>query len=181
MSNKRRQADAAADWRIDSRQRLHLGYEYEHIDRWCGNALANHAQGELSSANAGYYVVASCVQVPKNSEDRLVGSYRFRPSDRLEFNAGVTHADRNAEVNPSFYNPMQSNSQGFENYGYLAFFDASRRQNLYKAGVTWQATDRFSVGLNGRRTRDDYYDSALGVQHGDSASANLDLEWSVTE
>ena len=181
MSNKRRQADAAADWRIDSRQRLHLGYEYEHIDRWCGNALANHAQGELSSANAGYYVVASCVQVPKNSEDRLVGSYRFRPNDRLEFNAGVTHADRSAEVNPSFYNPMQSNSQGFENYGYLAFFDASRRQNLYKAGVTWQATDRFSVGLNGRRTRDDYYDSALGVQHGDSASANLDLEWSVTE
>ena len=36
------------------------------------------------------------------------------------------------------------------------------------------------MGLNGRRTRDDYYDSALGVQQGDSASANLDLEWSIT-
>ena len=40
------------------------------------------------------------------------------------------------------------------------------RQNLFKAGVNWQATDKFTLGLNGRRTKDDY-DSTLGVQKGE--------------
>ena len=181
MSNKRQQFDAAADWRIDARQRLHLGYEYEHFDRWCGNALANNAQGELSTTNAGYYVFASCVQVPKDTENKFVGTYKFKLSEKLAFNAGYTHADRSADVNPSFYNPMQGNNQGFENYGYLAFFDASRRENLFKAGLAWQATDKLSIDLNGRRTKDNYYDSALGVQNGDSGSANLDIDYSLSE
>ncbi len=121
------------------------------------------------------------MQVPKDSENKLVGTYRLQASDKVEFNAGYTHADRKADVNPSFYNPMQGNDEGFENYGYLAFFDASRRENLYKAGVIWQATDKLSVGLNGRGTRDGYYDSALGVQNGDSGSANLDVDYSLSE
>ena len=181
MSNKREQFDASADWRIDPRQRLHLGYEYDHVDRWCGNALANNAQGELSTTNAGYYVFASCVQVPRDTENKLVSNYKFKFSEKLEFSAGYNHADRSADVNPSFYNPMQANNQGFENYGFLAFFDASRREDLFKAGLTWTATDKLSVGLNGRRTKDDYYDSALGVQNGESGSANLDLNYAVSE
>ena len=181
MSNKREQFDLAADWRIDQRQRLHLGYEYDHIDRWCGNALANNAQGSLSTTNAGYYVLASCVQVPKDTENKLVGTYKLKLGEKVDFSAGYTRADRNADVNPSFYNPMQANNQGFENFGYLAFFDASRRQNLFKAGVNWQANDKFSVGVNGRYTKDDYYDSALGVQNGNSGSTNVDATYNVSE
>lgn len=181
MSNKREQFDAAVDWRIDPRQRLHVGYEYEHIERWCNNALANNAQGKLSATNAGYYVFASCVQVPRNTENKLVTAYKLKLAEKIEFSAGYTYADRSARVNPSFYNPMQTNNQGFENYGFLAFFDASRRENLFKAGVNWQATDKFSIGLNGRHTKDDYYDSALGVQNGESSSANLDANYSLSE
>ena len=180
MSNKREQFDMALDYRIDSMQRLHVGYEYDHIERWCDNALANNAQGTLSATNAGYYVVASCVQVPKNNENKLVTTYKLKVNDRLDFNAGYTYADRSADVNASFYNPMQANSQGFENFGFLAFFDASRQENLFKAGVNWQASDKFTVGLNGRHTVDDY-DSTLGVQTGDASSANLDLSYSVSE
>jgi len=180
MSNKREQFDLAADYRIDSRQKLHLGYEYDHIDRWCDNALANNAQGELSTANTGYYTFASCVQVPKNTENKLVATYKIKFNDRLDFNAGYTHGDRSADVNPSFYNPMQANNQGFENFGYLAFFDASRKENLFKAGVNWQLNDKFSVGVNGRHMKDDY-DSILGVQNGDASSANVDLNYSVSE
>jgi len=181
MSNKRTQFDAALDYRFDLRQRLHVGYEYDHINRWCRNALANNAQGELTEANAGYYTVASCVQIPRNTENKLVTTYKIKLNDKLDFNAGYTHADRSADVNPSFYNPMQANNNGFENFGFRAFFDASRRENLFKSGVTWQATDKLSFGLNGRHTKDDYYDSPLGVQDGKSASANLDANYSITE
>lgn len=181
MSHKRYQFDLGGDWRFDSRQRLHLGYEYDKIERWCGNPLANNAQGELSTTNAGYYTNASCVQIPKNSEDRIVATYNLKLIDTVSFNAGYTYGDRKATVNQSFYNPMQSNDEGFENFGYRAFFDASRKQDLYKAGVTWQATSKFDVGLNGRHTKDDYYDSPLGVQNGESSSANLDANYSFNE
>jgi MtrB/PioB family decaheme-associated outer membrane protein len=181
MSNKREQFDLGGDWRITSDQRLHLGYEWDKIERWCSNSLANAAQGELSATNAGYYTTASCVQVPKNTEDRLVATYNLKLLDSVSFNAGYTYGDRKADVNSSFYNPMQGNNQGFENFGYIAYFDASRKQDLYKAGVTWQATSKFSVGLNGKHTQDDYYDSSLGVQNGDSSSANLDANYSFNE
>lgn len=180
MSNKRTQFDLGADYRFSAHQKLHLGYESERINRWCNNPLANNAQGELSATNAGYYTTASCVQVPRNSENRLVATWRASLGESVNVNAGFTHGRRSSEVNRSFYNPMQANNQGFENYGYLAFFDASRRQNLFKAGVTWQATDRFTIGLNGRRTNDDY-DSTLGVQKGDTSSANLDASFSYSE
>lgn len=181
MSNKRLQFDLAADYRVDSRQRLHFGYEYDRIERWCDNALANDARGILSATNAGYYVIASCVQVPKNTENRFVGTYKLKVGDNLDFNAGYTHGQRKADVNRSFYNPMQGNSQGFENFGYLAFFDASRKEDLIKGGVVWQATDKFTLGLNGRHTKDDYNDSTLGVQNGESSTANLDASYSYSE
>lgn len=181
MSNKRYQFDVGGDWRIDPRQRLHLGYEYDHIDRWCSNALANTAQGELSATNAGYYTTASCVQIPKDKENRLVATYKLKLSDTLDLNAGYTYGRRKADVNSSFYNPMQANDEGFENFGYRAFFDASRNQDLFKAGVNWQATDKLSLGLNGRHTKDEYPDSPLGVQNGDSSSANLDANFSYSE
>jgi MtrB/PioB family decaheme-associated outer membrane protein len=181
MSNKRYQFDLSGDWRIDTRQRLHVGYEYDKIERWCSNALANNAQGTLSTTNAGYYTTASCVQVPKDTENRLVTTYNLKLIDSVSFNAGYTYGDRKADLNSSFYNPMQANSQGFENFGYVAFFDASRKQDLFKAGVTWQATSKFDVGLNGRHTKDDYYDSPLGVQNGDTSSANLDSNYNFNE
>jgi MtrB/PioB family decaheme-associated outer membrane protein len=181
MSNKREQFDIGGDWRIDARQRLHLGYEYDHIDRWCDNALANNAQGELSKTNAGYYTTASCVQVPKNKENRLVTTYKINVADKVDVSAGYTYGRRTAEVLPSFYNPMQAEAEGFENFGYIAFFDASRKQNLFKAGVNWQATDKFTLGVNGRYTKDDYFDSTLGVQDGKSESANVDANYSFSE
>lgn len=180
MSNKRYQGELSADYRFNSHQRLHLGYEYDAVDRWCRNALANNAQGVLSDTNQGYYTVASCVQVPKNKENRFGGKYTIRFGESVDVYASYEHAHRNATVNASFYNPMQANEEGFENYGFLAFFDASRSQNLFKGGVTWQATNKLSLGLNGRRTKDNY-DSTLGVQDGESASANLDASFSYSE
>ena len=180
MSNKRYQAELGGDYRFDSRQRLRVGYEYDSIKRWCGNALANTAQGELSDTNQGYYTVASCVQVPKDTENRLGAKYTLKAGDSVDFYASYMYGRRHATVNPSFYNPMQANEEGFENFGYLAFFDASRTQNAFKAGINWQATSKLTLGLNGRQTKDDY-DSTLGVQNGESSTANIDATFSYSE
>jgi len=181
LSTKREQFDVGGDWRITSTQKLHFGYEYDYIERWCRNELANNAQGELSTVNAGYYTTATCVQEPKDRENRVGATYRIKAWDSFDFNAGYTWGRREATVNPSFYNPMQSVADGFENFGYRAFFAASREQNLVKAGVNWQATQKFSIGLNGRYAHDDYFDSPLGVQNGKTESANLDANYGFSE
>jgi MtrB/PioB family decaheme-associated outer membrane protein len=181
MSNKRTQAELAADYRVANDQTLHLGYEYEQFERFCLDARANDAQGSLSTTNAGYYTTASCAQVPKSSEDKISAGYRLRAQSELQFNVGVGYADRKSTVNPSFYNPMQANSQGFENYGYVAFFQASRHELSAKAGVDWQATSKLDVNLSGRVLKDDYVDSALGVQNSKGASANLDATYELSE
>lgn len=118
--------------------------------------------------------------MPKNTENRLVATYKLKVGETVNFNAGYTYGRRTATVNSSFYNPMQANDEGFENFGYVAFFDASRRENLFKAGVSWQATDKFTLGINGRYAKDDY-GSTLGVQDGDVSSANLDASYSYSE
>jgi len=180
MSHKRTQLQLAGDYRLTRSQRLHLGYEHEDVKRWCNDPAANNAQGVLSATNAGYYTTASCVQVPENKDNKLDLGYRLKASDAVDLKLGYAYSRRTAEVNPSFYNPMQANNQGFENFGYLAFFDASRKENSYKAGVNWQASAKLNLGLTGKLTKDDY-DSTLGVQQGDAKSLNLDVSYSVSE
>ena len=177
LSYSKTRSSLGADYRFGRTQHLHAAYEYEKTRRWCNSALSNQAQGVLTAANLGYYTTASCVQVPKNTEDRFVLTYRASPTDTLDLHAGYTYADRKATVNSAFYNPMQSNSQGFENYGYRAYFDASRNRHLFKAGLQWQVASRVSIGLDGRGSYDKYTDSPLGVQHGHSASLNLDVSY----
>lgn len=163
----------AANYRISSNQHLHVAYEYKRTKRWCNNALANQAQGTLSATNTGYYTVASCVQVPRNRENKYLADYRASLGESVDLTAGYSYADRKATVNSSFYNPMQANDEGFENYGYRAYFDASRKENLFKGGISWQASEHLSLTAEGRTTHDQYYDSPLGVQHGNSISADL--------
>lgn len=179
MSNKKTQFELAADYRIDKMQKINVSYNYEEVKRWCNNALANNTVGVVP---AGYVTtVNSCVQVPQSKENKLSAGYKLTMNDAVNFNAGYSYADRKADVNASFYNPMQALAEGYEASGYRAFFDASRTEQLLKAGVNWQANDKLSVGLNGRYTDDKYGDSTLGVQNGKSTSVNLDMIYSYSD
>ena len=182
MSNKRTQFELGGDYRIDAKQRLHAGYEYEQIQRWCNNSLANNTQGvgPVGSTAAAYYTTASCVQVPQSKENKLAFTYKLKATDTADFNAGYTYANRKSDMNNSFYNPMQAINEGYENYGHQAYFQASRKENLFKAGVNWQASERFNLGLSGRYAKD-AYDEALGVQDGKAFSVNLDGAYSISE
>ncbi len=189
MSNKKTQLELAGDYRINQSNRVHLGVERESINRWCNNALANDAQllmtaGQIASqgvAPASYAAANSCVQVPDSAENKLVANYKLKASEDVNVNAGYSYANRNSDVNSTYYNPLHAKLEGYNATGYVAFFDASRIEQVLKAGVNWQANDKLSLSVNGRATKDTYPDSTLGVQDGHSESANIDATYNYSE
>ncbi|WP_283743090.1 MtrB/PioB family decaheme-associated outer membrane protein [Sideroxydans sp. CL21] len=190
MSNKKTQFELAADYRVSQHQKLNIGFEHEQIQRWCDSSLtvaqivaaSGGPGGAINSAtSAAYYANgASCVQVPNSTENKLAANYRLQASDDVKLNAGYSYARRRADVNSSFYNPMQAKLEGYELPGYVAFFDASRNEQMLKAGVNWQASEKLNVGLNGRYVNDNY-SAVLGVQNGTAWSANLDVGYNFAE
>jgi MtrB/PioB family decaheme-associated outer membrane protein len=184
-SNRKTQAEVAADYRLSANNRVRLGYEYEDVKRWCDNALAN--TGPLPGVAPANWVGTwtnantSCAQVPQAKEGKVVAAYRVKAGEAINLDLGYSYAKRDSTVNPAFYNPMQSVNQGNENFGYRAFFQASREEQLIKAGINWQATEQFSLGLNGRYMDDKYTDSPLGVQTGKNWSGNLDATFAYSD
>jgi MtrB/PioB family decaheme-associated outer membrane protein len=180
VSNKRTQYEAAANYRFDRRQSLRVTYEHETIRRWCDNALANNAQSSDPAAPAGFYTGSGCVEVAATHDDKVSAAYRLKIVESVRFNAAYSYSNRKADFNSSYYNPMQTSGEGFQNFGFVPYFDASRTENLIKAGVDWQAAEKWDVTLNGRYVNDKY-GSSLGVQSSHMWSANLDSTWGYAE
>ena len=191
LSNSKTQLELTGDYRIDQKQKLHFGYEFEQIKRWCDNSptLAqivavspgpNGVVGVGNTASNYYALGSSCVQVPESNESKLLANYRLVASEDVILTTGYSFSRRIADLNQSFYNPMQANKQGFELPGYAAFFDASRTENLLKAGLNWQTTEKLSLGVNGRYVHDNY-DSTLGVQSGHVYSVNFDSTYNIAD
>lgn len=184
LSNSKTQLELTGDYRIDQKQKIHFGYEFEQIKRWCDNSptAAQIALASPSSApTSNYYALGStCVQVPESNESKLLANYRLAASEDIILTTGYSFSRRIADLNQSFYNPMQANSQGYELPGYVAFFDASRTENLLKASLNWQATEKLSIGTSGRYVHDNY-DSTIGVQSGHTYSVNFDSTFNVSE
>ena len=191
MSNKKSQFELSGDYRIDSRQKLNVGFEREQINRWCENsptgaqvlAVTPGPGGATNGSPAAIAYFASgvpCAQVPKSTENKLAANYRLQATEDVNLNAGYSFARRRSDLNAAFYNPMQAQNQGYELPGYVAFFDASRNERIVKAGVNWQASEKLNVGLNGRYISDDY-SVRLGVQKGTAWSANLDAGYNLSE
>jgi MtrB/PioB family decaheme-associated outer membrane protein len=183
LSNRKTQLELAGDYRIDKKQSVHLAYEYEAIKRWCNNSLANNFQSAAvlgDPATASYYTNTGCVESPDSKENKLSAGYRLKASEDVSLNAGYTYARRHADYNSSFYNPMQTSEEGLQNFGFRAYFDDSRTEQLVKAGIHWQANDKLDLGLNGRYVHDDY-DATLGVQNGHAWGVNLDAAYSYSQ
>lgn len=181
LSWKHHQADLSADYRISSAQHLHAGYRYDKYERWCDTSAALYAAGRAAPVDGSTPADATgCAQVPRETTNALALDYRLRANDRVTVKAGYAYSKRNSDINPNYYSPLQSFEEGYENMGYLAYFQASRKQNQFKAGVDWQATDKFDIGLSGKYAKDDY-DVILGVQQGVSSSVNLDATYAYSE
>ncbi len=180
-SNKKAEYELAADYHLAKGQNLRVALDHDDIKKWCetvaGTGLA--APG------------SNCVIVPSSTEDKLVLSYKLRATSDINFNVAYSYAKRSSTVDHNATTPLNDNPSGTNNttvfvnasnyVGYLAFFDASRNQDLLKASINWQAAERLSISLNGRYTKDKYPDSILGVQDGHSSSANLDATYSYSD
>ena len=181
---KHAQFDLGADYRIDSRQRLHAGYNYDKFERWCdGGSAALYATGSVtpSSVIAPYGSPTSCAQVPKQTTNGLDLDYKISVSEALRVKAGYAYSNRSSTVNSIFYSPLHSFAEGYENQGFLAFFQASRTENSLKLSSDWQVSDKLDVELSGKYAKDDYGNSTFGVQQGTQGSINLDATYTVSE
>ena len=173
-SNKKTQIELAGDYRLTQGQNLRLAYERENISRGCNNVVGG----------------VECVASPSSTEDKLGIGYRLSATDTIKLNAAYAYAKRSAVFdhtfranvgNYSIVTPTGSTSLNAGDFlGFVAYPYASRKQNMLKAGVNWQATEQIDIGLNGRYT-DDKYDAVLGVQDGQSTSVNLDANYSYNE
>jgi MtrB/PioB family decaheme-associated outer membrane protein len=179
VSNKKSEAELAGNYRLDSKQSFRLAYNYEAISRWCHNALANNAQSSDPAAPAGYYTMAACVEVPDSKESKFAAAYKLSATDQIRLHAGYSYADRHVDINSSYYNPMQTSGEGFQNFGYVPYFDADRTEQVGKAGIDWDATEKIYVGMDGRYIHDQY-GSTLGVQTAHTWVVNLDAVYNYS-
>lgn len=176
MSYRHTQFELTGDYAFPHAQALHVALGRDDMHRWCNNDAANNARGKLSATNAGYYTTSSCVQVPESTENKIAATYRAQATEDVRVRLTGNYGDRSSTVNPSFYNPMQTNAEGFENYGYVAFFQGSRREQGGKASIDWQANKALALSLSASAAQDHYGDT-LGVQSGHRDSVNLDANY----
>lgn len=171
-SNKKAELELAGDYRLDKRQRIRLAYGHEDVTRWCNN----------------YGVAGSdCVVSPSSKEDKLDIKYKLKATSEIGFSAGYTYADRKSDFDHEVITPLSGldtitphdvNAQDYP--GFIAYIYAPRKQDLFKVGVNWQATEQLDLSL-GARYANDNYDATLGVQDSRTTGINLDVTYSYGE
>ncbi len=174
-SNRKTQYEVAAAYRLTNAQNLRLAYEREDIKRWCNGVIGG----------------AQCISSPTSEEDKVGLTYRLKVFNDVNFNAGYSYAKRNAHFDHNFLANDGNRSitsvggshsvlNGADLIGFVAYPYANRNQNLGKAGINWQLTQKIDFGVNGNYKYDDY-DAMLGVQNGHSAGVSVDAAYNYEE
>jgi MtrB/PioB family decaheme-associated outer membrane protein len=175
-------------------QSLKFAYNREDVKRWCDQ----YAIGTRLTPGATGYIPAgtNCVVAVASTDDKLSASYKLKANEDLNFNLGYaysqrkTTSDANAITARISTNGNVNLAAGAANLiwgqnagdfrGFFPFFTASRKQQILKGGVNWQANEKLALGLGGKFT-DDKYDSQYGVKAGNSWSLNADADYSYSE
>ncbi len=181
MSNSHLQTKLGGDWRFLPGQRLHLALQNERVERWCDS---NAYTANLVTPNDLYTGTGvsptGCAAVPQSRENTVKLDYYLRPHGSLNFLAGVKWANRKATLNTSYYNPITDMNSGEADMpGWVAFFDASRRQLQGHFGVNWMVNSEFTMSLDGAVGNDQYGDSVLGRQSGHDATVDLEGDYQL--
>jgi MtrB/PioB family decaheme-associated outer membrane protein len=172
-SNKKSEYELAGNYRIDKHQSVQVVYNHDKTDRWCNS----------------YATAAGCLIAKSNTEDKLGAKYKLKAGNGVTLNAGYSVADRKGSYDFNARTPLIGrdnnvvpknyvNSQNFP--GFVATLYDGRKQDVLKAGVNWQATDKLDVGVEGRYAKDKY-DSTLGVQDVKTTGINLDATYAYTD
>ena len=199
-SNRKTQWELAGDYRLDSDQHLRLAYNREDVRRWCNQYAVGGLGLYPGTAGVNFYPAGTdCVVATGSHDDKLSGTYKLRVNEDVNLNVGYSYANRvttsdpyaitariglngnpNLATAPNTGNTLVQGLNAGDFLGFYPYFDASRKEQILKAGANWQTTERLSLGLTGKYT-DDKYDSLYGVQNGNSWSVNLDATYGYSE
>ena len=185
LSFKKNQGELAGDYRIDKTQRVRLAYNREDVSRWCN---------QYAVGGSNYLAGTNCVVAVSSNDDKLSATYRAKATEDLATNVGYSYSKRVTVSDPKAIVSMIGvrggdtgttagtikGLNGGDYTGFYPFFDASRIQQMTKAGFNWQANERLTVGVSARYT-DDRYDSTYGVQSGAGRGLNLDATYNYSD
>lgn len=184
VSIKKTQLELAGDYRLSPKQKVRLAYNHDNIHRECD-------QYATGGGTPAYAPGTDCVTVPNTKEDKLGATYRLKAAEGVNLNAGYSFSNRKSDRDFNARPPMIGRDgnptaatiaaappgitglNGGEFIGFNPFFEASRKQNMFKAGANWEPTELLSFGASGRVTLDDY-GTTYGMQKGHSWGLNLD-------
>jgi MtrB/PioB family decaheme-associated outer membrane protein len=192
LSNKKTQLELAGDYRLDKSQNIRLAYNREDVRRWCNQ----YATGVAGTAGINAYVTGvnnypagtNCVVATGSKDDKLSAAYKFKASEDVKLNLGYTYSNRKSTFDPNAiaaFISQNGNATGGtirginagDFAGFHPFFEGSRKQQLAKVSIAWQASNKLSVTAGARYTGDKY-DTTYGVTNGNSSGLNLDATYS---
>jgi len=192
---KKSQLELAGDYRFSASQKLRLAYTHDDIDRKCDN-YAVIAPSIISGNLNTYPSGTNCLTATGTKEDKFGATWRLRAAEAWNFDAGYQYSDRKTtfdqnaiapfigtDGNPNLAAPAATLIRGLnaaEYRGFHPFFDASRTQQMLKAGANWQATERLSLLAKGRIAQDDY-DTPYGMQKGGTQGLSFDATYQYRE
>ncbi len=204
LSLRKTQWELAGDYRLDSSQHMRLAYDREDVRRWC-DQYAVGGLGTIGTAGVNSYPAGTnCVVATGSYDNKLSATYKLKATEDLNLNVGysfskrVTTSDPNAitsriglngnanlasstnAAGGAIANSLIQGQNAGDFRGFYPVFDASRKEQMLKAGANWQATEKLNMALGGKYT-DDKYDSLYGVQNGNSWSVNLDATYGYSE
>lgn len=192
LSLRKTQWELAGDYRLSSDQHLRLAYNREDVRRWCDQYAVS--VGVVAGTSGYYPAGTNCVVATGSHDDKLSATYKLRASEDVNLNVGYSYSKRVTTSDPNAITarigtngninlavaPLIWGINAGDFRGFYPVFDASRKEQMLKAGANWQTTDKLSLALGGKYT-DDKYDSLYGVQNGNSWSANLDATYGYSE
>ncbi len=181
MSNSHLQIKGDADWRFLPDQRLHLSLQNEKTRRWCDSTAYLSTLVMPNDLYTGAGVPPTgCAAVPESKEDTAKLDYFLKPDSNLNLRAGVKWANRKSTLNTSYYNPITDMNSGEADMpGWVAFFDASRRQLQGHVGASWMVNSAFTLSADAAFGADQYPDSVLGRQNGHDSTIDLEGDYQI--
>ncbi len=181
------QYELAGDYRLGKNNKIRIAYNRDEMKRWCNSY----------GVDAAYPAGTNCLVDTATKEDKLSLGYKLKAIDAVDLSLGYVYSDRKTDYDTNarvaldsirggtvldpLVNGTIAGLNGGDYQGFHPIFDASRTQQLLKAGVSWDVTDKLSLGVNGRYADDNYTNATFGAQNGNSWNLNLDASFNYSE
>ena len=176
---EKHRAELDAKYRLFSRGSLSAGYEFEYVNR--DNSEVEHT-----------YEHTGKVKLSGSPTDRTHGWIKYLHAEKsgstydntVPFFAGFSpeHVTLEVEDECAGVVPLSQCDALYENSSFMRkYYMADRSRDRIASNISFFPDDRFTIGLSGRYTTDDFDDTDIGLVERDVLSATLDLSYVSSE